>query len=54
MGRCQAGFCTPRILEILCEEIPDMDMEHASKCGPGSEYVVGKIKGSLEGGGQRA
>ena len=21
MGRCQAGFCTPRTIEILCEEL---------------------------------
>ena len=40
MGRCQAGFCTPRVMEILSRElgIPVTDVR---KNGPGSELVVG-------------
>ena len=42
MGRCQAGFCTPRVLEILSEEL-DIPMETLLKSEPGSRYVYGKI-----------
>ncbi|MBP3884963.1 MAG: NAD(P)/FAD-dependent oxidoreductase [Olsenella sp.] len=44
MGRCQGGFCSPRVMEIICEEIEDIDMLGVSKSGPGSEYVVGHVK----------
>lgn len=42
MGRCQAGFCTPRVLEILSEEL-DVPLETLQKSEPGSRYVFGKI-----------
>ena len=42
MGRCQAGFCTPRVLEILSEEL-NIPMEAICKSGPGSRYVYGRI-----------
>ena len=42
MGRCQAGFCTPRTLEILSEEL-GVPMETLIKSEPGSRYVYGKI-----------
>ena len=45
MGRCQAGFCTPRLMEILARET-GMDLTEISKKGKGSEIVVGKT-GSL-------
>ena len=45
MGRCQAGFCTPRLMEILARET-GMDFTEISKKGKGSEIVVGKT-GSL-------
>ena len=41
MGRCQAGFCSPRVMEILAREVPDLDMFRVTKNGPGSELVTG-------------
>ena len=41
MGRCQAGFCSPRVMEILAREVPDLDMFGVTKNGPGSELVTG-------------
>ena len=41
MGRCQAGFCTPRLMEILARET-GKDFTEISKKGKGSEIVVGK------------
>ena len=42
MGRCQAGFCTPRVLEILSEEL-NKPMEDLRKSGKDSRYVYGRI-----------
>lgn len=42
MGRCQAGFCTPRVLEILSEEL-DIPLEDVIKSEKNSRYVYGKI-----------
>ncbi len=42
MGRCQAGFCTPRVLEILSEEL-GVPLETLQKSEAGSRYVCGKI-----------
>lgn len=39
MGRCQGGFCSPKIMEIL-ERETDMAPTEVSKCGPGSELLV--------------
>ena len=50
MGRCQGGFCTPRVLQILCEEHPDLDLLSVTKCGPGSEYCVAPVKAPRGGG----
>lgn len=50
MGRCQGGFCTPKIMEILSRELEDMQMENVTKCGPGSELIVGHPKDTLGGG----
>ena len=47
MGRCQAGFCTPKIMEILSRELPDVTMENVTKSGPGSEFIEGHIKDSI-------
>ena len=38
MGRCQAGFCSPRTMEILSREVP-MEMTDISKCGGSSQFV---------------
>lgn len=40
MGRCQAGFCSPRTMEILEREVP-MSMFDITKNGVGSNLVVG-------------
>ena len=43
MGRCQMGFCTPKIMEILAEELGE-SIEDVSKRGKGSEITIGRIK----------
>ncbi len=43
MGRCQAGFCTARIMEIIARE-HDVTIEDVTKGGSGSEIVVGRTK----------
>ena len=43
MGRCQAGFCTPRIMEILARELK-CDMQEITKGGGESKVVVGRTK----------
>ena len=40
MGRCQAGFCTPRTMEILSREL-GISMEKVCKNAPGSEMLKG-------------
>ena len=42
MGRCQAGFCTPRVMEILAREL-DVPMESICKNVPGSELLTGRL-----------
>ena len=42
MGRCQAGFCTPRAMEILAREL-GITMEEVCKNRPGSEILRGEI-----------
>ena len=49
MGRCQAGFCTPKIMEILDRELSDLAYADISKAGAGSELIVGLDK-ELDGG----
>lgn len=46
MGRCQAGFCTPRSMELLKREL-NMSMEEISKSGRGSELILGLDKDGL-------
>lgn len=43
MGRCQAGFCSPRTMEILHREVP-MDMLDITKAGHDSHIVIGYNK----------
>jgi len=43
MGRCQAGFCTPRVMEILARET-GKDLADVTKCGGDSHVVVGRTK----------
>lgn len=46
MGRCQAGFCSPRVLEILAREL-GVPQEEITKCGGDSRLIVGSNKDSL-------
>lgn len=43
MGRCQGGFCAPRVMEILSRELGIPETE-VTKSGPGSELLVGRTK----------
>lgn len=40
-GRCQGGFCTPKIIEILAREL-NIDETEVLKNGEGSNLIVGK------------
>lgn len=40
MGRCQGGFCTPRLMEILSREL-DVEITQICKNVPGSELLMG-------------
>ena len=46
MGRCQAGFCSPKTMEILEREL-SISMFDITKCGGKSNIVVGVIKDSI-------
>jgi glycerol-3-phosphate dehydrogenase len=43
MGRCQGGFCTPRIVEILRDE--GVPADRITKRGGGSRLFYGRLKG---------
>ena len=43
MGRCQGGFCTPYITELLAREL-SVDCTEVTKFGGGSRLIVGKTK----------
>ena len=47
MVRCQAGFCSPRVLEILAREL-GVSQAEITKCGGASRLIVGVNKDSLE------
>lgn len=46
MGRCQAGFCSPRVMEILARE-RGLQISEITKSGGGSRIVVGTNKDTL-------
>ena len=46
MGRCQGGFCSPRVLEILSREL-GVPMEQITKSGGNSRLIVGINKDNL-------
>ena len=46
MGRCQSGFCSPRVMEILARECK-MDMKEVTKSGGKSAIAVGTNKDSI-------
>ena len=43
MGRCQAGFCSPRVMEILRREL-SIDLTEVTKSGGESQIVIGRTK----------
>ena len=43
MGRCQMGFCTPKVMEILAREL-GKNMKEITKSGRNSNVVVGEAK----------
>lgn len=45
MGRCQAGFCSPKTVEILAEELK-VSQEMITKCGGKSNFLYGNTKGA--------
>ncbi len=47
MGRCQGGFCTPYLAEILSEEL-HIDITEITKSGEGSKIIFGKTKGECQ------
>ena len=44
MGRCQAGFCSPKVMEILRREL-GVDLTEVTKCGGDSSIVCARTKG---------
>jgi glycerol-3-phosphate dehydrogenase len=46
-GRCQGGFCTPRILEIMAEEL-NVKMTDIKKKGDHSEIFYHETKGTVD------
>ena len=51
MGRCQGGFCSPRVMEILAREWK-VPLSSITKFGPGSELIVGVNKDKIGGDGK--
>jgi len=49
MGRCQGGFCSPRVMEILSREL-GIPMEDITKKGGSSRLILGRNKDSYTGG----
>ncbi len=43
MGRCQGGFCGPRVIEILSREL-GISPEEVRKNEPGSEMLTGNVR----------
>lgn len=48
MGRCQAGFCSPKVMEILAREwrVP---LDQVTKCGGASRLIAGVNKDKWQG-----
>jgi glycerol-3-phosphate dehydrogenase len=44
MGRCHGGFCTPRVMEIMADEL-GLGLDEVTKKGPGSRIALGETKG---------
>ena len=48
MGRCQGGFCSPRVMEILAEEL-GLPLTEVTKFGGESRVLVGTIADAAKG-----
>ena len=46
MGRCQAGFCSPRVMEILARELA-IPLSEVTKSGGSSRIITGYAKDNL-------
>ena len=46
MGRCQGGFCTPRILELLAQEL-GVPMDEVTQNGGDSRFILGTNKDAM-------
>ena len=46
MGRCQSGFCSPKVMELLAREL-HKDMADITKSGGSSRIIKGKTKDSV-------
>ena len=46
MGRCQSGFCSPKVMEILAQEL-GVDLAEITKAGEGSNLICGTNKDRL-------
>lgn len=44
MGRCQAGFCSPRVMDLLAREL-SMDLTQVRKSGAVAQIVLEKTRG---------
>ena len=44
MGRCQAGFCSPRVMDLLSREL-SLDLTQVRKSGKKSQIVLEKTRG---------
>lgn len=47
MGRCQGGFCSPRVAEIIAEEL-GIPMTEVTKCGGESRLLTGTIQQAIK------
>ncbi len=43
MGRCQGGFCSPYIIELLAKELK-LPEDRVTKCGGASKMILGRTK----------
>ena len=44
MGRCQGGFCEPRVIEILAREL-GVTVDQIKLDAPGSDLILGENRG---------
>lgn len=49
MGRCQGGFCLPQLIELL-SKYRNLTPLEVTKCGAGSEFLLGRNKAETAGG----